>query len=478
MKLSSLLKNVDVVRTINYKNINISNLSIKANQIEKNGLFFAISGNNFDGANFIFEAIKCGARAVVTEKEIKGIFIPQIIVKDIRLALTVISKTFFNKCDEKLKIIMVVGTNGKTTTSTIIYNILKENGEKVGLIGTNGVLINDLSLPNVLTTPDPIDLFYIFEQMVSFGVKYVVMEVSAHAIYYKKVYGIEPNIVVFTNISNEHLDFFKTMDNYSNTKLNFVRAFKKAIKVVNVDDDYGLKLLDETNLFTYGLNNPADAFAIDINLDMMGCKFLCNVNDDIINIASHLTGDYNVYNLLASISVAKVLKIQSSIIIQAIEKLQKIDGRWEVFDFPNNNKVVIDYAHTPDGFKKVLTTVKQFRQGRIITLFGCVGYSDKVKRRLMGDIAQKYSDFVVITSDNFTEENFEEIADDIGVSKYYAKIKNRAKAVEFSINMLDKNDTLLLLGKGVENTQKSSAGDTEYNEVEFVKNILESVNIG
>lgn len=478
MKLSSLLKNVEVVRTVNFKNINITNLSIKADQIEKNGLFFAIKGNNFDGANFIFEAIKCGAKAVVTEKEIKDVFIPQIIVKDIRIALTIIAKTFFNKCDEKLKVIGVVGTNGKTTTSTIIYNILKANGEKVGLIGTNGVLINDLSLPNILTTPDPIDLFYIFEQMVSFGVKYVVMEISAHAIYYKKVYGIKPEIVVFTNISNEHLDFFETMENYSNVKLNYIKSLKNTIKVVNIDDDYGITLLNESNLFTYGLNNPADAFAIDIDLTLTGCKFLCNVDDEIINISSHLTGDYNVYNLLAAISVAKICKVPTKIINEAITKLQKIDGRWEIFDFPNNNKVVIDYAHTPDGFQKVLTTVRQFRQGRIITLFGCVGYSDKVKRKLMGDMAQKYSDFVVITSDNYSEECFEEITEDIGITKYYAKIKNRAKAVEFSINMLDKNDTLLLLGKGVENTQKSAAGDTEYNEVEFVKNILERVNIG
>ena len=478
MKLGSLLKNVEVVRTINFKNINITNLSIKADQIEKNGLFFAIKGNNFDGVNFIFEAIKCGAKAVVTEKEIKDIFIPQIIVNDIRIALTIISKTFFNKCDEKLKIIGVVGTNGKTTTSTIIYNILKDGGEKVGLIGTNGVLINDLSLPNVLTTPDPIDLFYIFEQMVSFGIKYVVMEISAHAIYYKKVYGVEPEIVVFTNISNEHLDFFETMDNYSKVKLDYIKSLKNTTKIVNVDDKYGFSLINEANVFTYGLENPADAFAIDVELDISGCKFLCNIDDEIINITSNLTGDYNIYNLLASICVVKKLNINTKTIINSISKLKKIDGRWEVFDFPNNNKVVIDYAHTPDGFKKVLTTVKQFRQGRIITLFGCVGYSDKAKRKLMGEVAQKYSDFVVITSDNYTEEHFEEIADDIGITKYYAKIKNRAKAVEFSLNMLDKNDTLLLLGKGVENVQKSTVGDTEYNEVEFVKNILESVNIG
>ena len=478
MKLNSLLKNVDIERLINFKNINITNLSIKADEITKNGLFFAIKGNNFDGKNFIFQAVECGAKAVVTEREIKDVYIPQIIVKDIRIALAVISKTFFNKCDEKLKIIAVVGTNGKTTTSTIIYNILKDSGENVGLIGTNGVLINDLSLPNMLTTPDPIDLFYIFSQMVAFNIKYVVMEISAHAIYYNKVYGIKPEIVVFTNISNEHLDFFETMENYSMVKLNYIKSLKNSYKIVNVDDEYGKKLLNEEKVFSFGLSNPADAFAIDIELNLNGCTFVCNVDDDIFNIKSHLTGDYNVYNLLSAISVAKLLNVKSNVIVSSILNLQKINGRWEVFDFPNNNKVIVDYAHTPDGFKKVLTTVKEFRHGRIITLFGCVGYSDKIKRRLMGDIAKKYSDFVVITSDNFSEECFDEIVNDIGITEYYAKIKNRAKAVEFSVRMLDKNDTLLLLGKGAENTQKSANGDTDYNEIEFVKNILERVDIG
>lgn len=474
MKLSSLVKDLDSVNFVNFKNINITNLSIRANEIEKNGLFFAIKGNNFDGKSFVYEAIEHGAKAIVTESEIKDIFVPQIIVKDIRIALSVISKTFFNKCDEKLTIIGLVGTNGKTTTSTIIYNILRENGENVGLIGTNGVFINELSLPNMMTTPDPIELFYTFQQMVSFGVKYVVMEISAHAIYYNKVYGINLYSVVYTNISNEHLDFFKTMENYSEIKLNYIKNQKNAIKIVNVDDVYAKPLFNLNNVVSYGLSNPADTFAIDIEMSLKNSKFVCNSLDNILKIESNLTGDYNIYNLLASITLAKKLNIDNKIIENAIKKLKKIDGRWEIFDFPNNNKVIVDYAHTPDGFKKVLTTVKGFRHGRIITLFGCVGYSDKTKRKLMGDVAKKYSDFVVITSDNYTAENFDEIANDIGIKSYYAKIKNRAVAVDFAIKMLDKDDTLLLLGKGVENMQKSINGNEEYNEIELVKNYLKN----
>ncbi len=470
MKLSSLLKDVEVQNTINFKNINITNLSIRADQITKNGLYFAIKGNNFDGKTFTSQAISCGAKAVVSEEIIENVDIPQIIVPDIRIALSVISRTFFNKADKKMKIIGVVGTNGKTTTSTILYNLLRDSDNSVGLIGTNGVFIDDLSLPNVLTTPDPIELFYTLEQMALLGVKYVVMEISAQAVYYNKVYGICPDYLIFTNITNEHLDFFKTMENYSKVKLDYINSCN-SVKVVNIDDKYGNCVLGE-NVITYGLYNPADVFAIDIELGFDSCKFLCNCMDEIIEIDTHLTGEYNVYNVLGAITVARCIGITTESIKQSLKKMMKVDGRWEIFDFPNNNKVIVDYAHTPDGFEKVLSTVRQFRKGRLITLFGCVGYSDKAKRKMMGDLAKKYSDFVVITTDNLGSSDFDEVVADIGITKYYAKIKNRAKAVDFAIKMLDKNDTLLLLGKGAENYQKTTDGREEYNEIELVKSIL------
>lgn len=476
MKLLSLLNGVDIVDKINFKNVNITNLSIRADQITNNGLFFAIKGNNFDGKDFVKEAISCGAKAVITEEIINDINIPQIVVKDIRLALSIVSRTFFNKPDKKLKIIGVIGTNGKTTTSTIIYNILHDNGEKVGLIGTNGVLIDGLKLPNIMTTPDPIELFYILEQMALFDVRYVVMEISAHAIYYKKTYGICPDIVVYTNITNEHLDFFKTMENYSNVKLNYIKECCDSLKIINVDDEYGKGLLDCDNVISYGLFNPADVFAIDIKMSINSSSFVCNCIDEIIDIKSNLTGDYNVYNILAAIAVVKHLNISSDIVKRSIKNMKKVDGRWEVFNFSNNNKVVIDYAHTPDGFEKVLSTIKTFRKGRIITLFGCVGYSDKVKRKMMGDIAKKYSDFVVITSDNFSDAAFDEIVNDIGIDECFVKMQNRAEAVDFALKMMSKGDTLMLLGKGIENYQKTENGNEEYNEVEFVENYLKNIN--
>ena len=475
MKLLSLIKDCDVLNKINFKNVNITNLSIRADQITSGGLFFAIKGNNFDGKEFVHDAIKCGAKAVVSESTLDNISIPQIIVKDIRLELTKIARTFFNYADKKIKIIGIIGTNGKTTTATILYHLLRDSGNNVGFIGTNKVLINDLELPNLFTTPDPIELFYTLEQMSLFDVKYVVMEISAHAIFYKKTYGICPDYLVYTNISNEHLDFFGTMENYSNTKLNYIASCPDTIKVINIDDSYSHRLVSLENVITYGLDNPADVFAVNIEDSIDGVKFVCNASDDIMNIKAKLSGEYNVYNIISAIAVAKHIGIDNRIIEKSIEKIHRVDGRWEIFDFPNGNKVIVDYAHTPDGFEKVLSTVKKFAKSKIITLFGCVGYSDKIKRKLMGDIASKYSDFIILSSDNYGDESFDEICDDIGIVNNCCRIKNREDAVRFAINMLNNEDILVLLGKGNENTQKSKKDTTFYNEIEHVKTILKNI---
>lgn len=476
-----LLKLVDGLscKFVNFKNVKITNLSLKASELEKNGLFFAINGNNHNGENYANEAVKNGAVVVVTAKKLElSENVVQVLVEDVRCAMAIISRNFYNRADEKLKIIQLIGTNGKTTTATITYDILRSAGKKVGLIGTNGIKINGLNLPSFLTTPDPIDLHYVFNQMVQFGVEYCVMEVSAQSIYYNKVDGIKPYMICYTNITPEHLDFFGTMECYAKTKIDYILSQNQAIVVTNSDDEYGRKLLQISGVKSYGLFNPSDVFAIDINMSLKNCNFVCNAFDDVFNIDSAFTGEYNVYNLLASITMAKSIGISTLNIQNAIKNIKNVAGRWEVFDFKNNNKVIVDYAHTPDGFDKVLSLVKSLRKGRIIVLFGCVGYSDSLKRKQMGDVVKKYGDFAIITSDNFSDDNFDKMFNDIGINKYYAKIENRAKAVEFGINMLDKNDTLILLGKGAEIIQKTTDGDIEYNELELVKNYQKRESVG
>ena len=477
MKLTKLINDIEVKKLLNFKNVNVTNLGFDSREMEKGGLFFAIKGNKFNGEDFVAEAIDKGCSAVVVEREMK-VCVPQIIVDNVRKTMALVAKNFYGKSDEKLKIIELIGTNGKTTTATIIYNILKDSGKKVGLIGTNGVMIGEFSFPNFLTTPDPIDLHYIFNQMVMFGVEYCVMEVSAQSIYYDKVSGIDPDIVVYTNITPEHLDFFGDMENYANTKINYILNNKNAKVIVNSDDEYGQKMLKQREMISYGIFNPAEVFAIDINMTLRKCGFVCNAFDDVFDVVSGFVGDYNVYNVLASIAVAKILNIDTRIIQNTLKNLKKVDGRWEVFDFDNNNKVIVDYAHTPDGFNKVLSLVKSLRKGRIITLFGCVGYSNAEKRKQMGDIVKKYSDFAIITSDNLSDRDFNKMFREIGIDKFYAKIEDRKHAVDFAMSLLDKNDTLLLLGKGAETIQKTTDGDVEYSEIKLIQEYQKRNNVG
>ncbi len=470
MKLKKLLSGCDILCLKNFKNCEISNLSFSSKQIENNGLFFAIEGGNVNGEKYVLESITNGCVAVVTKHEL-DVNIPQIIVSDVRTSMAIISANFYHNPSKKLKIISVVGTNGKTTTSTIIYNILRDNGKSIGLIGTNGVFINDICLPSTMTTPDVIELNYILNQMVSFSVEYVVMEVSAHAIYLNKMYGIKSEIGVFTNISNEHLDYFKSMENYAGVKVKFFNKNNMKECVVNIDDEYGKLIAYNCGIpcVSYGVAYPANVFAIDIKMTLDMMQFVANIEDEILNVKTRLIGDYNVYNILASITVAKMLKITNEGILNSLNNLKNVSGRWEVFNLINENKIIVDYAHTPDGFDKVLSLIKFLRPaGKIITLFGCVGYSDKQKRKEMGAVASKYSDMVVLTTDNLCGENFEEVCNDIAPSVQYIKIEDRKNAVEYAHSLLTTGDTLVLLGKGNEKIQKDSI-NYEYNELEVVK---------
>lgn len=477
MKLSKLIKGLKAKQIINFIDCDVCNLSLSSKSIDQNGMFFAIKGNTVNGEDFVYDAIANGCIVVVSNNPL-NVNIPQIIVDDVRIALAVICKNFYNKCDERLKIVTVVGTNGKTTTSTLIYNILRYSGKKVGLIGTNGVFINDLYLPNNMTTPDTIDLFYNLNQMLLFGVKYVVIEVSAHAIFYNKLYGIKSEVGVFTNISNEHLDFFGTMEKYAGTKCGYFTKHNMKECVVNVDDEYGKNIAYNCGIpcLSYGLAYPSNTFAININMSMSGSNFVVNVENDVFKVKTKLVGDYNVYNVLASISVAKLLKISTSNIVNALADVNGIDGRWQVFDFDNNKKVIVDYAHTPDGFEKVLSIIKKLRpDGEIVTLFGCVGYSDVEKRRQMGEIASRYSDYIVLSSDNLCGQDFNVVCDDVKVSVPNTRIEDRETAVHFAFNNLKKDGTLVLLGKGNETTQKDTL-TYEYNEIAVVKKLKENEN--
>lgn len=476
MRLMKLLKNLEIVKMVGFKNYNIKSVTHISSDVEKNSMFICIKGNNYDGNDYAQVAISCGAKCIVSDKDIDIKNATLIIVKDVRIAMSIIAKNLYNGVCEKLKIVGIIGTSGKTTSSILIANILKENGENVGIIGTNGIFIGDVRLDNKFTTPDPLELHYIFYHMSMLGVKTVVMEISAQAIYLNKMYGVNIDIGVFTNISKEHLDFFGSMENYVRCKLNYFNKKNMKEAVINVDDFYGMELAYKSQIpcITYALKAPANSFAIDIDLDIGGTKFVANILDDIFDVSSIMCGEFNVYNLLAAMTVAKMLGVKSSVIQNALKKMKTIDGRFNVFEF-GDKRVLVDFAHTPDSIEKTLKLVRQFVNGRIYTIFGCVGYSNRDKRIEMGQVVDNLSDEIILTTDNRGTVAFQDICSDIlnGITKCnVVAIEDREDAIKYGLGELKSGDILCVLGKGAENFQMIECERKEYSDLEVVKRLL------
>lgn len=479
MKLSALLSGVEY-SCDNFVDVEIFGLSHNSKEVFDGYVFFALSDGNVDGRAFVGEAVMGGAKVVVLSSD--GVIgfeksefddVVFLSVEDVRYVMSVFARNFFGRADEQLRLVGVVGSNGKTTTSTIIYNIMCTAGYKTAIVGTNGVEYLGNRVETGMTTPDPIVLHKLLREMVDAGVECVVMEVSAHAIFYQKVVGIKFDVGVFTNISNEHLDFFKTMQNYSRIKKSFFTANFVKECVVNIDDDLGMKIAYDTDVpcVSYGLTRPANIFALDVKMTLDDMSFVINAFDDILSINTRLIGDYNVYNIMASIGACRLMNVDDECIIKTLNTMKNVDGRWHIFNLINDKKIIIDFAHTPDGFEKVLSLIKNLRTGKITTIFGCVGYSDRTKRKLMGEIASKFSDEIVITTDNICEENFNVVVKDIleNVECKYKIIEERTMAIKHCFDNMIDGETLVVLGKGNEKYQKIKGKLLPYSDIETVK---------
>lgn len=476
MLLRDLIKSVNVKKIIGNADIEITDVKTDSNAVTKGSVFICLSGENYDGHTFATQSEKYGALAIVTEKKL-DVFVTQIIVDDCRKALSIISANFYENSHKKLKIIGVTGTNGKTTTTYLISSILMNVGIKCGLIGTLGIFYGGKFIEADLTTPDPILLHKTFYDMVKEGVEVVVMEVSAHAIFLKKLYGIDFEIGVFTNCTQDHLDFFENMEKYSNTKKKFFTDNNFKHVVTNIDDTVGLEILNKTQLGTsYGVKNPSDVFAIDVKNDKKGLKFIMNLFDDVYDVKTNLMGEYNVYNCLASAIVAYYLNVKGKNIVKGIEQLKGVSGRLEkVYD--KELSVYVDYAHTPDGLKKTLKSLKSICKGKLICVFGCGGNRDKGKRAVMGEISGEIADFTVITSDNPRFEEPMEIIWEIekGVlknSENYVVVEDRKEAVRYALNYAKDGDVVLIAGKGSEKYQEVFGIKRFYNDKDTVEEIL------
>lgn len=482
MKLEGLIKNLTYTVLQGDLNKNIRWLSQDSREIIEDSIFVAIEGYDTDGHLFIDKAIEKGATAVIVSRyvQLKNKDITVLQVDDTRVALASISVKYFNQPTNQFNLVGVTGTNGKTSTVFLINRILKKAGKKTGLIGTIENHIGDQVLQTSRTTPDALALQHLFHEMVKENVNNVVMEVSSHALDLKRVYGSEFDVAVFTNLTLDHLDFHKTMDAYRDAKLELFKMAPKA--VVNIDDPNGQYIIDHgtmTQTMTYSCGKTeADLCAVDIHIDIRGTHFKLNYNGGVYPVTIQTPGRFSVYNAMAAIGAALSLGIDMATAIGVLEEDSVVDGRFQTIESPEGYHAVVDYAHAPDGLENVLTTIREFAKGKIITVFGCGGDRDKTKRPIMGEIAGKYSDMAIITSDNPRTEDPQTIVDEVevGVLKTpcaYEKIVDRVAGIRRGLEIAQKDDIVLIAGKGHEDYQIIGKKKVHMDDREIVRAYIE-----
>lgn len=473
MKLKDLLKGLKFdVFDKNLLEKEVQNVKIDNRQVQVGDLFIALKGEKFDGNDFSDDALKSGAVAIVSDKDVRNNNV--IKVENARGAYSIISKNFFNCSCDQLKIIAVTGTNGKTTTCNTIADVLRLAGHKVGVIGTLGAKIENEVIDTGLTTPDPFALHSLFSKMKEAGDEFVVMEASAHALALNKLDGIKFEMGVLTNITEDHLDFFGTMDAYAKAKFKLFEEGRVKYGLVCSDKPY-IKEFAENNqskdIFTYGFDENCDFQGEILDKTFNGSRFICKNGGDELDIKTPLVGQYNIENALASVAVCKCLGLSDFDIKRGMASTLPVEGRFNVIS-RNRTNIIIDFAHTPDGLEKVLSTARELTKGKLIAIFGCGGNRDKLKRPIMGKIASDIADEVIITSDNPRWEKPMDIINQIneGTTKKCKLIENRKRAIEYALSHYHNGETIVIAGKGAEKYQEIEGVKYPYNDFDIVYN--------
>lgn len=490
MNLKNILNGIEGLKAKGELNLEVTGIESNSKNVKEGYMFVAIKGFSVDGHKYIDSAIENGAKVIVVEEgfDIKAINITSIdtliVTQNTRLFLAIASSNFYSKPSSKFKLIGITGTKGKTTTTFMIKEILEKAGKKVGLVGTIATYINGKKIADSdRTTPESLELQRIFAQMVENCVEYVVMEVSSQSLKLHRVDGCEFDLVAFTNFSEDHISEKEhpDMQDYLESKLKLFNMCKTGF--VNIDDLQGNKIpemFSENDIIGYGIDNYGNFLAKDITITNSYVDFKLKISERNERVKVDIPGRFTVYNALAAICICKKLGIESNVMKSALEKI-KVPGRSEMVENKLEIPIMIDYAHSPESLQNILQAVSSYTRGRVISVFGCGGDRDSRKRPIMGEISGKVADYTIITSDNPRTENPEAIVNEIeeGIKKTkgkYEVIVDRTEAIEKAIKMANKNDIIVLAGKGHEPYQEINGVKYPFDERVIVKDIINKMN--
>ncbi len=491
--LKDIISTLDVQQVQGDQNVSIQDITADSRAVKLNSLFIALDGATVDGHNYIDKAVAAGAVAVIVSKPVT---VPDdvcvITVSDTRQAMMVCVPYFFDYPANRMRMVGVTGTNGKTTTTHMIRHILKAQGHKVGVIGTVHIMIGDTSYPIHNTTPDVVDLQHILYQMVQENVEYCVMEVSSHALALGRVSGVEFDTAVFTNLTQDHLDFHKTFENYLAAKCKLFEQVSASDQVkdnkgavINIDDSYGHRVMEKTTAptITYSTLGKGTLNASDVHMSTKNSQYTVNYKGESYPVSMNTTGLFNVYNTLAAIGACLQEGISMEAIDTALKTFSSVPGRFELIEEGQDFAVVVDYAHTPDGLQNILETAKAIKENRIIIVFGCGGDRDATKRPIMGRIAAEYGDKIYVTSDNPRTEDPVQIVKDVEVGvkealrdgTSYEVIVDRREAINHAIHDAKAGDIVIIAGKGHENYQILKNETIHFDDREEARKALKEI---
>ena len=489
-KITDLLTTTKIISITGNETVTITDITAASRQVKKGSLFICLDGATVDGHTFAQKAVDAGAVALVVSKDVTVSSDVCIIkVEDTRQAMMDIVPSFFDYPANKMRMIGVTGTNGKTTTTHMIRHILRSQGHKVGIIGTIHIMIEDKSYPIHNTTPDVVDLQHILNQMVNEGVTHCIMEVSSHALALGRVSGVEYDTAVFTNLTQDHLDFHKTFENYLAAKCKFFEQVSASNQVktgkgavINIDDPYGHRVVEATTAptMTYSTQGKGTLNAHDVTMTSKTSTYTIEFDGKQYPIKMNTTGLFNVYNTLAAIGACLYENISMEKIDEALQSFRSVPGRFELIEEGQDFAVVVDYAHTPDGLQNILQTAQEIKESKMIVVFGCGGDRDATKRPIMGRIAAEFGDTIFVTSDNPRTENPNQIVKDVEVGvkeglregSTYEVVVDRKEAIKKAVRSARTGDIVIIAGKGHEDYQILKDRTIHFDDREVAREAL------